>query len=345
MIDLETITRQFGETEVLHGITLSVAKGGFTALLGPSGCGKSTLLRILAGLDRPTSGAVRFGGRDVSDQGPAARNVAMVFQAYALYPHLTVAENIAMPLAMRGMTRAERSLLGRLMPGVRAKRAAQARAVRNVAEMLEIGALLARKPAELSGGQKQRVALARALVRDPSVFLLDEPLSNLDAKLRVQMRAEIVALHRKTGGTFVHVTHDQTEAMGMADQVAVLLAGRIAQVGTPRDLYERPATRDVAAFVGTHPINLVPGAVFGVPGEAGLRPEHLTPGGGIAARLLHVEYQGAELLLEAVTEAGTRLRAVAPGGWQAPAPGAVVLLGYAPQNLHRFDATGARVAS
>ena len=345
MIDLDTITRRFGATEVLHGITLSVAQGGFTALLGPSGCGKSTLLRIIAGLDRPTSGAVRFDGRDVSGEGPAARNVAMVFQAYALYPHLTVAENIALPLAMRGMTRAERSPLGRLMPGGRAKRAAQAQAVRHVAEMLEIGALLARKPAELSGGQKQRVALVRALVRDPSVFLLDEPLSNLDAKLRVQMRAEIVALHRKTGGTFVHVTHDQTEAMGMADQVAVMLGGRIAQVGTPRDLYARPATRDVAAFVGTHSINLVPGAVFGLPGEAGLRPEHLTPGAGIAARLVHVEYQGAELLLDVVTEDGTPLRAVAPGGWDAPAPGAVVMLGYDRGNLHRFDASGARVVA
>lgn len=345
MIDLDAITRRFGATEVLHGISLAVAKGGFTALLGPSGCGKSTLLRIIAGLDRPTSGTVRFAGLDVSDDGPATRNVAMVFQAYALYPHLTVAENIALPLAMRGLTRWERSPLGPLFPGARAKRAGQAAAVRNVAEMLEIGALLARKPAELSGGQKQRVALARALVRDPSVFLLDEPLSNLDAKLRVQMRAEIVALHRKTGGTFVHVTHDQTEAMGMADQVAVMLAGRIAQVGTPRDLYSRPATRDVAAFVGTHPINLVQGHVFGVEGEVGLRPEHLTPGAGIMARLVHVEYQGAELLLDVVTPEGTALRAVAPGDWAAPAPGAEVHLTHLPEHLHHFDETGARVAA
>ncbi len=345
MIDLDAITRRFGATEVLHGISLVVAKGGFTALLGPSGCGKSTLLRIVAGLDRPTSGTVRFAGRDVSGEGPAVRNVAMVFQAYALYPHLTVAENIALPLAMRGLTRWERSPLGSLIPGARAKRAAQQASVRGVAEMLEIGALLHRKPAELSGGQKQRVALARALVRDPSVFLLDEPLSNLDSKLRVQMRAEIVALHRKTGGTFVHVTHDQTEAMGMADQVAVMLAGRIAQVGTPRDLYSRPATRDVAAFVGTHPINLVPGHVFGVAGEVGLRPEHLTPGTGLVTRLVHVEYQGAELLLDVVAPDGTSLRAVAPGDWAAPAPGSEVNLGHAHEHLHRFDATGARVAA
>jgi len=159
------------------------------------------------------------------------------------------------------------------------------------------------------------------------------------------MRAEIVALHRKTGGTFVHVTHDQTEAMGMADQVAVMLAGRIAQNGTPRDLYERPATRDVAAFVGTHPINLVPGTVFGLPGEVGLRPEHLTPGSGIDARLMNVEYQGAELLLDVVATGGTALRAVAPGGWQAPAPGSEITLGYAPANLHRFDTDGKRVAA
>jgi multiple sugar transport system ATP-binding protein len=345
MIDLDAITRRFGATDVLHGISLSVAKGSFTALLGPSGCGKSTLLRIIAGLDRPTSGTVRFAGRDVSGETPAARNVAMVFQAYALYPHLTVEQNIALPLAMRGMSRAERSLIGGLIPSARAKRSAQGQAVRRVAEMLEIGGLLGRKPSELSGGQKQRVALARALVRDPSVFLLDEPLSNLDAKLRVQMRAEIVALHRKTGGTFVHVTHDQTEAMGMADQVAVMLAGRIAQTGTPRDLYERPATRDVAAFVGTHPINLVPGTVFGLPGEVGLRPEHLTPGSGIDARLMNVEYQGAELLLDVVATGGTALRAVAPGGWQAPAPGSEITLGYAPANLHRFDTDGRRVAA
>jgi len=345
MIDLDAITRRFGATDILHGISLSVAKGGFTALLGPSGCGKSTLLRIIAGLDRPTSGTVRFAGRDVSAEAPAARNVAMVFQAYALYPHLTVEQNIALPLAMRGMSRAERSLIGGLIPSARAKRSAQGQAVRRVAEMLEIGGLLGRKPSELSGGQKQRVALARALVRVPSVFLLDEPLSNLDAKLRVQMRAEIVALHRKTGGTFVHVTHDQTEAMGMADQVAVMLAGRIAQTGTPRDLYERPATRDVAAFVGTHPINLVPGTVFGLPGEVGLRPEHLTPGSGIDARLMNVEYQGAELLLDVVATGGTTLRAVAPGGWQAPPPGSEITLGYAPANLHRFDTDGKRVAA
>ncbi len=343
MIELRDLSRRFGTTTVLEGIALTLPEGSFVALLGPSGCGKSTLLRLIAGLDRPSAGQVLIAGRDVADLGPAERNIAMVFQSHALYPHLTVAENIALPLAMRRLGRLGRSPLGALIPAARATRRAIAREAARVAEALEIGALLARRPAELSGGQKQRVALARALVRDPVAFLLDEPLSNLDARLRMQMRAELVALHRRTGRTFVHVTHDQAEAMGMADRVAVMLSGRIAQVGSPRDLYGRPASAAVAAFVGHHPINLIDGALaerlVGRPGTlAGIRPEHLAPdpGGALSARLERVEFLGEAVLIEARQDGGLILRALAGAGWAPPAPGTALRLGFAPQALHVF---------
>ena len=361
MIELRDVTRRYGATTILDAVSLSAQEGAFLALLGPSGCGKSTLLRVLAGLDAPDAGAVLFDGRDVTTLTATERNVAMVFQSYALYPHLTVAENIALPLAMRTLTRLERSPFGRISTRARARRRRIAAQVADVAEMLAIAPLLGRKPSQLSGGQKQRVALARALVREPSVFLLDEPLSNLDAALRVQMRGEIVALNRRTGRTFVYVTHDQAEAMGMADEVAVMLGGRIAQRAAPRTLYERPATQTVAAFVGAHPINLVPGPASGgapafldaaaslfprSPVVVGLRPEHLAPcpDGPVRARLRRMEYQGSELAIECVTACGTMLRAMAPGDWAAPAPGAMVALGFEPRRLHLFDAaTGARL--
>ena len=357
MIALRDLSRRFGTTTVLDRIALDIGAGSFVALLGPSGCGKSTLLRLIAGLDRPNAGQVLFDGRDMAEMGPAERNVAMVFQSYALYPHLTVAENIALPLAMRRMGRLARSPLGRLHAGTRGVRAGIAAAVAAVADTLEIGALLRRKPSELSGGQKQRVALARALVRDPVAFLLDGPLSNLDARLRVQMRAELVALHRRTGRTFIHVTHDQAEAMGMADRVAVMMAGRIAQVGTPRDLYERPASIEVAGFVGTHPINLLPGpaagglpAVLGLGGSAaagrpvvaGLRPEHVRPdpAGTIDARIERAEFLGEEILLDVRLPDGTVARATASSDWPVPAPGTAVRLGFGRAALHLFDAAG-----
>ena len=360
MIELRDITRRFGTTTVLDGVSLSADTGRFVALLGPSGCGKSTLLRIIAGLDRADTGGVLFDGRDVSGETPAERNVAMVFQSYALYPHLTVAENIALPLAMRNLSRLQRSVLGRLLPKARRGRVQIRETVAEIADMLAIAPLLERKPSQLSGGQKQRVAVARALVRDPSVFLLDEPLSNLDAKLRIQMRGEIVTLNRRIGRTFIYVTHDQAEAMGMADTVAVMLGGRIAQCAAPRALYERPATQEVAAFVGTHPINLINGpATGGLPAflagaglpapegavVVGLRPEHLTPqaDGAVAGRLVRVEYQGSEVLLDVAVAAGATLRAVAPGDWAVPAPGTPVQLGFEMRRLHLFDAeTGAR---
>ena len=364
MLALRDITRRFGRSDVLHGISLDIPAGSFTCLLGPSGCGKSTTLRILAGLDLPSSGRVLMDGREVSHLRPAERNVAMVFQSYALYPHLTVAENIALPLAMREMTALQRAPgLSRLFPVARAKRHDHRARVGEIAEMLGIADLLDRKPAGLSGGQQQRAAVGRALIRNPSVFLLDEPLSNLDAALRVQMRAELAALHARTGTAFVHVTHDQAEAMSMADRVAVMLGGRIAQVDAPRTLYARPATREVAAFIGAYPINLVDlpydgrglGGAFagfrparGAPAgrvTLGLRPEHLTPdpAGQIAARLVQVEYLGAEALLHVRLADGTALRALAPGDAPLPAPGETIRLAMAVERAHLFDAaTGTR---
>ncbi len=363
MIELDGVTRRFGATPVLHGISLAVPEGSFTSILGPSGCGKSTTLRIMAGLDRPSAGRVRLNGVDVTEATASERNVAMVFQSYALYPHLTVAENIALPLAMRQLSRLERLAgVGRLVPGAGAKRAAIGARVREVAAMLGLEDLLARKPAALSGGQKQRVAVGRALVRDPSIFLLDEPLSNLDARLRVQMRAELAALQARTGRAFVYVTHDQAEAMAMSDHVLVMMSGRIAQAGAPRDLYARPATREVATFVGAHPINLLhvtlgaSGTTALLPGlrvtgaanarvTLGVRPEHLAPAAtGVAARLERVEYLGAESVVHVRLDNGTPLRALAPGDWAPPAPGGALTLAVAPERVHLFDAeTGARL--
>ncbi len=363
MIELDGVTRRFGTTPVLHDVSLVVPEGSFTSILGPSGCGKSTTLRIMAGLDRPSEGRVLLKGADVTEATASERNVAMVFQSYALYPHLTVAENIALPLAMRRLSRLQRLPgVGRLMPGARQTRAGIGARLREVASMLGLEDLLERKPAALSGGQKQRVAVGRALVRDPSIFLLDEPLSNLDARLRVQMRAELSALQARTGRAFVYVTHDQVEAMAMSDHVVVMMAGRIAQAAAPRDLYQRPATREVAAFIGAHPINLLDvtlganGACsllpsLRVPGAAsarvtlGLRPEHLAPAaGGLPARLERVEYLGAEAVVHARLEDGTALRALAQGDWAPPAPGGALSLAVAPERVHLFDAeTGARL--
>ena len=235
MIDLQHVTRHFGPVVALDDISLSIEDGSFTSLLGPSGCGKSTTLRIIAGLEQPTSGRVIFSGRDVTALTAAERNIAMVFQSYALYPHMTVRQNIALPLAMRNMSRLERMPgLDRLLPGARQKMRDHARQVQAIARMLQIESLLDRKPGALSGGQKQRAAAARALVRDPAAFLLDEPLSNLDAALRVQMRGELTDLHRRTGRTFIYVTHDQAEAMSMSDRVAVIMHGRIPAGRQPR---------------------------------------------------------------------------------------------------------------
>lgn len=348
ILQLRDVTRRFGELTVLDHVSITIEEGSFTALLGASGCGKSTSLRIMAGLDRPSSGEVLLAGSDVSGQTAYERNVAMVFQSYALYPHLTVAQNIALPLTMRYLSAPGRiPLLGSMVPGTAQARRMIMDKVGEAAEALGLDELLERKPGQLSGGQKQRVALGRALVRDPSLFLLDEPLSNLDARLRIRMRGEISALHRRTGKAFVYVTHDQTEAMAMADQIVVMIGGRVAQAGSPRDLYERPANRDVAAFIGHNAINfLEPGDGIELDGAiVGLRPEDLVPDekGQLAARLESAEYLGSEIVLGLRSSKGSEIRAIAPGDFDVPAPGSEINLAFAQHKIHMFDpATGKR---
>lgn len=284
-IEIKGVTKQFGAVRAVDGVDLLVNDGEFFVLLGPSGCGKSTLLRIVAGIEHPTCGEVRIGGRVVNDLPPQARQVAMVFQSYALYPHMTVFKNIAFPLEVQGM--------GKEAIGEKAKRAAA---------MFAIGDLLHRKPRELSGGERQRVALARALVREPAVFLLDEPLSNLDAKLRTAAREELLQVQRRMGTTTLYVTHDQMEAMGLADRIAVMHAGQVRQLGTPQEIYDEPADTFVAGFLGSPPMNLVEhGDVI-----IGLRPEHLFPKETYKGQsklvtfqlnVTRVEYLGAERII------------------------------------------------
>ena len=239
-IGLEHVTKSFGTTEVLHDVNLAIDDGEFLVVVGPSGCGKSTLLRLVAGLESPTSGSILLSGRRVNDTAPYQRNVGMVFQNYALYPHMTVSDNLSFGLQARGLPRAE-----------------IARQVQEVARMLDIEPLLRAKPGTLSGGQRQRVAVGRALIRRPSVFLMDEPLSNLDALLRDRMRSELRRLHEELRVPTLYVTHDQTEAMTLADRIALLRAGRIQQVGTPKDVYDRPANTFAAQFLGSPPMNLL----------------------------------------------------------------------------------------
>ncbi|MCX5497693.1 ABC transporter ATP-binding protein [Kaistia dalseonensis] len=243
-LEIDRLVKRFGATEVLKGIDLSVEEGGFLVLVGPSGCGKSTLLSMIAGLDTISDGEVRINGRRVNELHPSQRDIAMVFQSYALYPNMTVAENIAFGLEMRGVPKAEREV-----------------AVAKVAETLQMGHLLKRKPSQLSGGQRQRVAMGRALVRDPQVFLFDEPLSNLDAKLRVDMRTEIKRLHQRMGTTIVYVTHDQIEAMTLATKIAVLKDGVLQQFGTPAEVYNNPVNVFVADFMGSPSMNIMPAAI------------------------------------------------------------------------------------
>ena len=255
-LSLVDLGKSYGALQTLKGINLDLDAGEFLVLLGPSGCGKSTILNLIAGLLEPTEGEVRIGGRRMNGVHPKDRDIAMVFQSYALYPNLTVARNIGFGLEMRGVSRADRDA-----------------AVTRVAELLQISALLDRRPGQLSGGQRQRVAIGRALVRNPAVFLFDEPLSNLDAKLRMETRTEIKRLHQALGKTMVYVTHDQIEAMTLATRIAVMNAGRIEQFGTPEEIYWRPASLFVAGFVGSPGMNLIPGRVAG----GAFRPEQDGP--------------------------------------------------------------------
>jgi multiple sugar transport system ATP-binding protein len=243
-IVLDKVSKRFGKVAAVDALDLVIDEGEFVSILGPSGCGKTTLLRMLAGLDQPSDGQISIGGRVVNNVPPSKRDVAMVFQTYALYPHMTVGGNIEYPLKKRRIAKEERK-----------------RRVQDAAELLELGELLTRKPRELSGGQQQRVALGRAMVRDPAVFLLDEPLSNLDAKLRAHMRAELIRLHRRIGRTMVYVTHDQLEAMTMSQRIAVIRGGRLQQFAPPADIYEKPQNDFVAGFIGTPSMNFIEGQI------------------------------------------------------------------------------------
>jgi multiple sugar transport system ATP-binding protein len=318
-IVIDRVSKAFGPTPVLDGVSLDLRPGEFLSLVGPSGCGKSTLLRIIAGLEAPDAGRITIGGRDITSLRPADRDIAMVFQNYALYPHLTVAQNMAVPLAMRRLSALGRMpLLRHLAPGQAAIRRGIQDDVARAADLLGIAHLLDRRPAALSGGQRQRVALGRAVVRHPAAFLMDEPLSNLDAALRARTRTEIVQLHRKAGVATVYVTHDQVEAMTMSDRVALMLGGKVLQVGTPRELYDHPASLAVAQFLGSPGINVLPGiaaeggvvvdgmwlpahstAAPGASVTVGMRAEtlRLSPSGALPATVELMEYLGSEVLL------------------------------------------------
>jgi sn-glycerol 3-phosphate transport system ATP-binding protein len=329
-LKLTGLVKRWPGGTALDGVDVTVAAGRFAVLLGPSGCGKTTCLRIAAGLEQPDSGRVYIGGRDVTALPPAARGVAMVFQSYALFPHLSVAENIVFGLRAR-----------RVPPPERARRLAEA------ASMLGLDKLLDRRPGQLSGGQQQRVALGRAVVAQAGVCFMDEPLSNLDAQLRADMRREILLLQRRLGITMLYVTHDQTEAMGMADQVVLLRAGRVEQDAPPADLYAKPATKFAAGFIGTPPMNLLPADALGTaPAGAqtvGIRPEAVQlERDGRPAQVEHAEYLGADTNLTLSLGSNATLIARIPGRITLQ-PGAQVTIGCAPDDLHFFDPAGFRL--
>jgi sn-glycerol 3-phosphate transport system ATP-binding protein len=313
--------------QVIHGVTMEIADGEFIVILGPSGCGKSTLLRMVAGLEAISAGEIAIGGRVVNDLEPKDRDIAMVFQNYALYPHMSVYDNMAYGLRIRGLS----------------KGAIDAR-VQAAADVLELKNFLGRRPRELSGGQRQRVAMGRAIVREPQVFLFDEPLSNLDAKLRVQMRGELQALHRRLGTTSLFVTHDQVEAMTLAQRMIVMNAGRAEQIGAPLEVYAKPATTFVAGFIGSPPMNLIPrdGRLLGI------RPEHLEPcaesDASIVMDVTLIEPLGADTLVygQVTGGSGTRVAARLPAASQVAA--GKLALRYDPTNVHWFDpASGRRI--
>ena len=334
-IQLVQVSKHWGGTKALDDVSLAIEPGSFCVLLGPSGCGKSTTLRIIAGLESATSGQVFVDGKEVTQQPPAQRGIAMVFQNYALFPHLSVADNIGFGLAVRKVEAGEAQ-----------------RRLAETAALLGLDQLLERKPSQLSGGQQQRVALGRALVAQTKVCLMDEPLSNLDAQLRQEMRRELRELQQRLGLTVVYVTHDQTEAMSMADQVVLLNNGRIEQNAAPRTMYAEPATTFAARFIGTPAMNLlrldqgrIAGSQITVAHAAatlGIRPEAVSLGGAVPATVQSLEYLGADLVLRCAV--GSELVTVRAEGQTSVAQGAQVALGWPPQAEHYFDSAGARVA-
>ena len=327
-VSIRNVEKSYGATAVIHGVTVEMADGEFIVLVGPSGCGKSTLLRMIAGLEPITAGEIAIGDRVVNDLEPKDRDIAMVFQNYALYPHMTVEKNMGFSLEHRGVGKAE-----------------IARRVAWAADILGLTALLQRRPGQLSGGQRQRVAMGRAIVRNPQVFLFDEPLSNLDAKLRIVMRGEIKGLHQRLKTTTVYVTHDQVEAMTMADKIVVMNAGRVEQIGTPVELFDRPANLFVAGFIGSPAMNFIPGPFIGedTATTIGVRPEHLAIGdGGLKATVRLVETLGSDTQILAEAN-GTAITAVFHRR-VAVAAGDVLPLSPLPDAIHRFDTrTGRRL--
>ena len=352
-LNLNSVRKSFGGIEIVKGIDLNVRSGEFVVFVGPSGCGKSTLLRMVAGLEGVSSGSIHIGGEDVTHTPPAKRGIAMVFQSYALFPHMNVADNIS--FGMR-LSHQPRELIDRR--------------VAEVAEILQITPLLERKPKQLSGGQRQRVAIGRAIIRNPKVFLFDEPLSNLDAALRVQMRLEISRLHADLGATMVYVTHDQVEAMTLADRIVVLNGGRIEQVGTPMELYERPANLFVAKFIGSPAMNFFPAHVLdgghvavdgrqqrlpvrvlaptGAALTLGIRSEHLgivEPGEALAeGQVIAVERLGSETIAYTQSHPQAEPVAVSLPPHMVPETGTSLALGLREPVLHLFDAKGLRLA-
>jgi lactose/L-arabinose transport system ATP-binding protein len=358
-LQLRGVNKSFGTVPVIKNVDLDVGDGEFVVFVGPSGCGKSTLLRTISGLEEPTSGQVFIGGEDVTDYDPAERGVAMVFQSYALYPHMTVEQNLGFGLRMGGMPREQ-----------------VAARVAGAARILEIEELMQRKPRQLSGGQRQRVAIGRAIVREPKAFLFDEPLSNLDAELRVQMRIEIARLHQQLGATMVYVTHDQVEAMTLADRIVVLRAGVVEQQGSPIELYDNPDNVFVAGFIGSPRMNFVPAEVisvsgreveirlkeFGAPGirvaarsdrarpgmqvSVGIRPEHFIDAAGapvnLTARAQVIERLGGVSYVYAASESGAQVT-VQQRGHTAMATDSMVELGIDPNACLLFDEVGTRL--
>ena len=349
-VDIIDVRKSYGPHEVIHGVSIAIADGEFVTLVGPSGCGKSTLLRMIAGLEPISGGTLKIGPRVVNDLPPRDRDIAMVFQSYALYPHKTVAENMGFALKMRHVPK----------PEIAAR-------VKRAAEILDLGSYLGRYPRQLSGGQRQRVAMGRAIVRDPQVFLFDEPLSNLDAKLRVQMRGEIKELHQRLKTTTVYVTHDQIEAMTMADRIVVLNDGVVEQVGSPLELYDRPANLFVAGFIGSPAMNMLKGRLKlgggprfvtedgvtlpvgrapadgdGRPVIYGIRPEHFALGGTLQAKVAVVEPTGSET--QVVAQVGEHKLLGVFRERIGVAPGETLAMTPDPGAAHLFDAeTGLRL--